>query len=238
MSQSTCSNCGATLHPEYKYCAGCGQSAHVHRLDLPHILHDMVHAVLHADTGIFHLTKAMLLAPGLVAKEYISGKRKKYFNPFNYLVITVAISAFLTAYFHLMDADVRAQNPVSAMVTRHINLIFFIGVPVSAFFTWLLFRGKGYNYAENLTFHAFLGGFRIVFFMLLYTPLIVFFREHYYTMLMIYMAAWADFTTWAYYQFYEGRLLVVVFKSILTLFLTQLTISLLILAVIKLFMFR
>lgn len=198
----------------------------------------MVHAVLHADTGIFHLTKAMLLAPGLVAKEYISGKRKKYFNPFNYLVITVAISAFLTAYFHLMDADVRAQNPVSAMVTRHINLIFFIGVPVSAFFTWLLFRGKGYNYAENLTFHAFLGGFRIVFFMLLYTPLIVFFREHYYTMLMIYMAAWADFTTWAYYQFYEGRLLVVVFKSILTLFLTQLTISLLILAVIKLFMFR
>ncbi|HEV7348948.1 DUF3667 domain-containing protein [Telluribacter sp.] len=237
MNQSTCPNCGGDLQPEFKYCAGCGQSAQVHRLDLHHIMHDMMHAVLHADKGIIHLTKAMLLAPGIVAREYVGGKRKKYFNPFSYLVITVAISAFLTAYFHLMQADVQSPNPVSAMVTRHINLIFFVAVPISSFFTWLLFKRSGYNFAENLTFHAFLGGLRIVFFVLIFTPMVVFFREHYYTGLMVYMGIWAAFTAWAYYQFYGGRLTGAILKSFLALFLTQLTISVLLLAIVKFFVF-
>ncbi|GAB2779678.1 hypothetical protein GCM10027275_24030 [Rhabdobacter roseus] len=226
MNPSSCKNCDAPLGQQSDFCSHCGQAAHVHRLDMPHIMHEVVHAVIHADKGIFHLMKLMALRPGIVVKEYVAGKRKKYFNPFNFLVLSVAVSTFVTGYFHLMDMAPEAPNKASALINKHINLIFFVAVPVSALFSWLLFRKSGYNYAENLTLHAFLGGFRIVFFLFLFTPLIVFYREYYYLMLGLYMAIWVAFSTWAFYQFYGGKLYVVTLKSLLTLFLTQVTITL------------
>ena len=165
-------------------------------------------------------------------KEYVAGKRKKYFNPFNFLVLSVAVSAFVTGYFHLMDMTPETPNKASALINKHINLIFFAGVPISALFSWWLFRRSGYNYAENLTLHAVLGGFRIVFFLFLYTPLIVFYREYYYQMLGVYMFIWLVFSTWACYQFFGGKLYAVIFKSILVLFFTQLTLTLLISALL------
>lgn len=236
MSVATCKNCSAALHPEHQFCPACGQTAHTHRLDMRHILHEIVHVLTHADKGILYLTKEMARRPGLVAKDYVEGRRKRYFNPFSYLALTVAIAAFLSSYFHLMDQDVQHPNPVSSLINKNINLVFLVATPISAFFNWLLFWRSRYNYAENLTLQAFLGGFRVVFFMLIFTPLVVFFRQNWYTMLSVYLGLWTVFTVWANLQFYGGRWWLVGLKTVLSLIFTQIIITVLIFAAIFLFL--
>ena len=230
----TCKNCESLLPEGVKFCPECGQQSQVHRLDMHHILHELIHVFTHADKGIFFLTKELVLRPGIVAKEYVAGKRKKYFNPFSYLVLTVAVSAFLTNYFHLLDIDLQRTTPANALVTKNINLIFLVAVPITSFFSWLLFRRSGYNYAENLTQHAFMGGFRVFFFILLYTPLVVFFRQYYFSVLSIYLMAWIAFLAWANIQFYGGNKFLSVLKTVLSVVLTQVVVTTLIFIAIRL----
>ncbi|NBB21050.1 DUF3667 domain-containing protein [Runella sp. CRIBMP] len=226
MNAAICKNCQNPLGKNDDFCAKCGQSAHIHRIDMHHIWHDVVHAFVHADKGVIHLTKELALKPGIVVKEYVTGKRKKYYNPFSYLVLTVAISAFLTHYFHLMENNSQSVNPVTELSSKYFNLILFIGVPISSFYMWLLFRKKGYNYAENLTFQAFIGGFRVVFFILIFTPLVLLFRQYYFYVLSIYMLAWFIFTAWAKVQFFGGPKWLTILKAFLVILFTQMTMTL------------
>lgn len=222
---TNCPNCDNPLPEAVRFCPECGQTAHLHRLDMHHILHELVHVLTHADKGFLYLTKELALRPGTTAKAYVQGSRKRYFNPFSYLMLTIAVSAFLTNYFHLLDADAQHNNPVSAMVSKNINLIFLIGVPITALFTKLLFGKSGYNFAEHLTLQAFMGGFRVFFFILIFTPLVIFFRQYYFTALSVYLAAWAAFLSWTNIQFFGGNKLWVIVRTLLTLMLTQVVIT-------------
>lgn len=233
MQESLCKNCENALPSEVKFCPNCGQAAHTHRLDMHHILHDLIHVFIHADKGFLYLTKELALQPGIVVKEYVAGKRKKYFNPFSYLVLTIAVSAFLTSYFHLLESDLQHQNPVSALITKNINLIFLVSVPVMALFTRLLFYRGGYNYAEHLTLQAYMGGFRVFFFILIFTPLVIFFRQYYFSALSVYLALWVAFLCWAYIQFFGGNRWLTGLKTILTVVLTQFTITTLIILALR-----
>lgn len=227
IATNSCTNCANIISDIDKYCNNCGQKTKLHRLSTHDIWHDAMHAFLHADKGIVNLTKDLAKNPGKVAKEYVAGKRKKYFNPFSYLVITIAISAFITSYFHLMEGG-NSKNPVADFIEKHVNLIFFAAVPVSAFFSFLLFKKKQYNYAENLVINAFLSGFRVVFYILIFTPLVIIFRHNYYLVLGIYMAAWIVYISWAHYQFYEEKLWIVIIKTIVQSLLTQVVLTVLI----------
>lgn len=74
-----CKNCGTAF--EGKFCPNCSQKAATHRLTLGHFIHETTHALTHTDKGILLLIKELFVRPGIVAREYVEGKRKKYFNP-------------------------------------------------------------------------------------------------------------------------------------------------------------
>ena len=155
-----CKNCNASF--EGKFCSNCGQPASIHRLTIRHFLHELFHAMTHADKGFLLLARELLIRPGYVAREYVDGKRKKYFNPLSFLVITAAISAFVTyksGYFEAMShrpATASAQHrepPNESMLAVYkafgesarsaINnqkfLDLFLIFPSMSVFTWLLF---------------------------------------------------------------------------------------------------
>jgi hypothetical protein len=161
MQQTNCLNCG------YKYCPQCGQTTDTHKLSLSHIWHDLLHAVTHADKSIFSLIRHLLFNPGKVAAEYVEGKRKKYFNPFAFLVLVVGIASLIliSSGFTNFAGNPRMQgNPVSAFFNKHINLIIFLNVPLLGMFSSLFFRKSGRNFAENLVLAAYTSGERSVFF--------------------------------------------------------------------------
>jgi len=165
MSPANCLNCSSELTTNQRFCANCGQKTAIHRITLPHFIHEFFHAFTHTDFGIFHLLKELTLRPGTVAREYVNGKRKKYFNPFTFFLLVMALFVFaaglLTRSLPAVAPDpaVLAQIPTEAgkakyvaMITRagqamafmakYSNVVGLVAVPFLSLITWLFYRRK------------------------------------------------------------------------------------------------
>jgi hypothetical protein len=174
MHPTHCLNCETVLSDEQRFCGNCGQKTSTHRLTWAHFRHEFFHALTHADTGILHLFKELVLRPGVVAREYLSGKRKKYFNPFSYFLITAGMLALVDRMFGREVAEATPDPAVLARLTTeaaresylgllhrssqvtqfgatHSNLFAIAAIPILAFVWWLFYRRRGYNYVEFLT---------------------------------------------------------------------------------------
>ena len=80
MHPQHCINCENVLRAEDIYCPQCSQRSNTHQLTVGHLLHELFHAVTHADKGFVLLVKKLILQPGTVALEYAAGRRKAYFT--------------------------------------------------------------------------------------------------------------------------------------------------------------
>jgi hypothetical protein len=156
-----CKNCGQSFNGNY--CNNCGQKP-AHRLDTKHILHEIFHVFTHADKGILAFIPIIMFRPGTMALDYVAGKRKSIFNPIQYLIIIVGIVTFIMSKTNYMETiattfeppdgqaseRVRAvQKQLNGVLQRYLNLFLFALLPVFSFFSWVFFRSKKYNYAEN-----------------------------------------------------------------------------------------
>jgi len=184
-----CKNCDAVI--DGNFCAHCGQKAEVHRITVGHVLHDLVHAFTHADKGIFRLAKQLLLKPGVVAREYVEGKRKRYFNPLSFLVLTMAISAWLSYKSGYFESMSRPRKPATAQIGKKVETEVdkvrqeasriniedhkIIGLalmaPLIAFLSWILFKGSGFTFAENFVLASFMFGLANLFKIFVFIPL-------------------------------------------------------------------
>lgn len=220
-----CPNCTGPLTSQDHFCPHCGQTAHLHRFNLPHVFHEFFHAITHADKGLLHLLGGLITQPGVVAREYVlEGKRKKYFNPFTFLALSVGLVLFINSIFFpytrsLPTTDSVATQPYSTeqqrqkamgfaerrhkmltFIEKRGNIVIFLAVPLLALVYWLFFLRTGINYAEHLVAHVFFTGFYVLMMSFVLTPLGQFLPDGpLYKMLpllvhMIYL-------TIAYYQF-------------------------------------
>ncbi len=223
---TTCKNCGNDF--EGKFCNNCGQKADLQRFSLKHALHEFIHTFTHVDSGIFFLIRELFLWPGIVAKEYIDGQRKKYFNPVQYLILAVAAATFLSVKFNLMGPDLSPISPevygelsekakvflqFREYIYKYFNLILFLAVPVMALFSWLFYRKSGYNYAENLILNVFLAAQRTLMFILL-APFLYFLKSLWFIFIVIYYLWWIVYFGWAYVQFFNQKPSRVILKYI------------------------
>lgn len=74
-----CGNCDAVVAFGQTYCGFCGQKTGSRRLTLREIGHDLVHVFIHVDLSALSLVRMLLERPGIVALNYVQGKRKRYF---------------------------------------------------------------------------------------------------------------------------------------------------------------
>lgn len=241
-----CKNCGNTF--EGKYCNQCGQKITADRFTLKEILHNFFHNFTHLDTGILYLAKELYIKPGIVAKEYIQGKRKKYFNPLQYLIIVVAVSMFITIKFNILgptpdpanlvspDNSVRFAAQMQNFFYKNFNLVLFLSVPVSALFSWIFFKRSGYNYAENLIFNAFIAAQRTLTFILL-TPFIYFFKNYWFIGIGIYYLFWLIYFIYAFIQFFGENKFKTIIKFLIMYCLLIAVVQLSAISIVYLFYF-
>lgn len=85
-----CFNCKHELNEENHFCSNCGQRVDGNVLKLRVVLTEFYENYLSLDTRLGRSIVPFLFRPGVLTKEFISGRRVSYLNPFRfYLVISV-----------------------------------------------------------------------------------------------------------------------------------------------------
>ncbi|MEM7371477.1 MAG: DUF3667 domain-containing protein [Bacteroidota bacterium] len=114
-------------------------------------------------------TRHLITQPRTVVEAYWAGKRKTYYNPFNYFVLIGSIMAFSIIQFSNFDPDIANQitmeryeemgidvknqsfsssNASTNWVRKNMNIILMLLVPFYALSLRVLLRKRSHNLAE------------------------------------------------------------------------------------------
>jgi len=93
-----CKNCKTEITENDNFCNNCGAKVIKERITLKSLFSNLLDA-LGWDSNFFITLRFLLYKPQIVLKEYISGTRKKYANPFTFFAISLAISLFIFSQF-------------------------------------------------------------------------------------------------------------------------------------------
>ncbi len=157
MRENACLNCGAGLIS--KFCHECGQSSHTGRITLKHFfVHDLLHGLWHVDKGLLYTFLQVFFKPGIVAANYLAGRRKRYYNFFYLILLCVGINYLLS---NLLDSWLGLQPSETLAPTddNRINLkqsfagnykwLILSALPLFAFTSLAIFRRIKLNIAEH-----------------------------------------------------------------------------------------
>jgi len=114
-----CLNCGQPLLKEENFCSYCGQKNTTDRLSFNNFMNSLFSGFFAYDSRFWRTFIPLLIKPGKVAKEYISGKREKYVNPFQ-LYLHVSIIFFLI--LGISNQIDSAKHPIKDIATASKNL--------------------------------------------------------------------------------------------------------------------
>jgi hypothetical protein len=193
MHSPMCLNCENPLVPGQNFCPGCGQNSTVHRLSMHDVGHDALHYFTHADKSIFSLIWQLFRKPGLVPREYVAGKRKKYFPPLNFFLVVAAVCLFMTSMLHsYRSVPVRQSSTsystntsqlspavqqrmergrkVGVFFSKYTNLVSMAAIPLMTLIVFLFYSRGKYNYTEHLVANMYIGGFTVLMYALIFLP--------------------------------------------------------------------
>ncbi len=159
-NSKTCLNCGEKLTG--KYCSNCGQRTDTHRISFKNFIeHDILHGALHFEKGMLFTAKEALFRPGKAALEYIAGKRKRYYNVFLLILITIGLMLFFRHFYNELlisrgrlsiqeSPDLNeASKTMDEIFSQKSKIIIFLFVPFAALNSFILFRRKQLNLSEH-----------------------------------------------------------------------------------------
>lgn len=93
--ENNCLNCGTIV--QERYCSHCGQENTEVKESFNHLVRHFFEDVTHYDSKFFITIKDLVLKPGFLTKEYLSGKRASYLHPIRLYVFT-SFLYFLAAF--------------------------------------------------------------------------------------------------------------------------------------------
>lgn len=93
-----CLNCGHPLELSDRYCSYCGQLNSTKRLSLADYVNEFVISVVNYDSRFRYTVKDLLFKPGVITRNFTSGMRMRYANPFRFF-LSVSIIYFLISGF-------------------------------------------------------------------------------------------------------------------------------------------
>lgn len=168
-----CPNCEAPR--QGRYCFECGQDNRSSRLEVREIAAEVWGNLVGWDGKLWRTLRVLALDPARLVEDYAAGRRQRYLNPARFCLIALALWLLITNWFGLdvMDqagitfnttgeASERAEavaHAVKGLLTRHLELLLYLALPLRAALVQLLFRRSARTYAENLALVFYLAGF-------------------------------------------------------------------------------
>ncbi|HOP44129.1 MAG: DUF3667 domain-containing protein [Flavobacteriales bacterium] len=158
-----CLNCDGPLNGPY--CPDCGQKRDLPDFTWHFLLQELPASLFQVDRGIWYTIRQLFTRPGHAIRDYLAGKRVRYFRPISLLVLSAGLYGFLGLFLDMELPGLKmddAQMKVIEVINRHYALVELVLLPFIAFGTWLFFRRSGYNFVEHLVLNAFLGAQRVI----------------------------------------------------------------------------
>ncbi|MEM7311268.1 MAG: DUF3667 domain-containing protein [Planctomycetota bacterium] len=166
-----CPNCGAA--PAGRYCHDCGQDNRLLRLDGRLIAKETLQNALGWDSALANTVRGLLRGPGRLVEEYAGGRRRRFVHPARFCLLSLTLWFVVTRVLFLdpMEssgiqisttgaegdaADFAAG--VRAFLTRHLDLMLFLALPLRAVLLRAFFRSSGRNVAEAMVLVLYVSG--------------------------------------------------------------------------------
>ena len=166
-----CRNCGTPVTK--KYCENCGQRTSVYKVSFKETIHDFIDVAFSLNAPLFITLKQLVVNPGIILEEYVEGKRKKYYKPVAFFIITAVVYLVIRSaigFDPFKDTVVEVESTQDGqLLTKardfmlfNINKLLFILVLTLALFSKLFFY-KRYSLAEYLAISFYLTGMNTLF---------------------------------------------------------------------------
>ena len=97
-----CKNCGYTT--SLPYCGHCGQRSSVGKVTFKETFQDLADNLFSISAPLPRTINTLVLNPGLLFREYLQGKRKKYYKPISFFILATVFYLFMRWLF---DFDIR-----------------------------------------------------------------------------------------------------------------------------------
>jgi hypothetical protein len=227
-----CLNCGNAIIARQRFCAECGQRTDTARLSMADVWRDLMHSFVNIERSLIAFAWALLTRPGVVAREYVDGKRRRYYGPFATLTVIVGATALA---INLSGYQVLAQDGFERAPTdllqRHFNLLLLAQLPLLGGACLALFRGSRMNLFEHMVLAAYALSVRSAF-LLLVIPFSIItssFSPSPASVALFWMT-WFTYFGWAGAQFHGGPRWWSWAKAALAAALTQAAVLLIVLA--------
>lgn len=108
MQKSAEHHCCRTCGEEYQgnYCPQCGQPAKIGRYSFKNAILLFLDVWGMGNRGMFRTLRDLILRPGYMTRDYISGMQMAYFPPFKLLFLLVAFSFIVISGFNLSGKNI------------------------------------------------------------------------------------------------------------------------------------
>lgn len=171
-----CKTCNNPYENTAQYCSNCGAKIVDDRLSLKGTWEEFIGPFFSWDNNFWKTFFGLFKNPKDVLEAYISGARKKYFQPFSYIILYATIAVFFYKFFPMeiiMDysegfsKDYSSTNPSgkapkidmkSYMETlmSYYNFFVLLLIPIYALTSYIIFNKRGHNFFEHLVFNSYL----------------------------------------------------------------------------------
>jgi Protein of unknown function (DUF3667) len=208
MPATRCLNCDALLPDQAIFCPACSQRADTARLSLRDMLRELMHAFVNVERGPLAMLRSLATRPGHMARDYVEGRRRRYYGPFATLATLVgaaALSIGLSGYRMLAQDGYDAG--VTDLLQRHFNLLLLLQLPVLGLICAALFRSARLSLPEHLVLVAYALSFRTIV-LIASVPFVMTAHTDATptpTEVTAFWIAWYLYFAWAASQFYAGR---------------------------------
>ncbi len=129
---------------------------------------------LNLERGLGYTVKQLLLRPRMAIEEYLFEDRHRMVKPLGFLLLVVAIAAYLSSFLLSFDTDIgaliandaafsRLPEDIQSLIIRffnlsqqYFNLFLMSNIPTTTLATYLIFRDQDLNFPEHLVINVYI----------------------------------------------------------------------------------
>lgn len=171
-ASKACLNCGTPLTGEY--CSACGQRDIEPGIRFKEVVSDFFSFNFSIEGPIWQTIRLLVVNPGLLFRDFIAGKRKSYYKPIQFFIVTTLVYFVLGKLIHfdplagqfeerpaqMEEFMGTVEQAVRFMVSNLNNFLFLLVLGVALVLK--LSHRKRYSLIEYLTIGFYITGFYIL----------------------------------------------------------------------------